>query len=510
MTVADEFTIKISRNLVEGIYKTDVIGYAEPDFSPLRLATIKALEELLLEDMLNDEELLSDTEVSALPRKQITRPKHLRVLGRNLYAVLFSKPRPDLGKNLEESLYNRLEVVETKNERLRLRLNFNKARLPEADWVSLPWEFLYSEDRSEFLSTDFNLVLSRYYDPGEYREVCQPSDGPLRLLIAVSRPPLSRPVKSKEVLAYIQEMEPGTPSTLQPEIPKVNIKVLPLKQPDSNDLKDALKDFKPHVFHFIGHGKYDPKEKTGSLELVSDTGKSEEITSNQLLRLFRSAGCYPRLVFLHMCEGGISERDATTRQAFSGFAPSLLHARIPTVVAMQYPIKNDPARDFSLAFYQALASGSSVDEAVQEGRRNMDFKRSSLVFGTPVLFMHSADGLVQIPGKGVKLAEDGVEQVDDDQVRLTPSSTQEQPSLADSSLVRKIIKVGLDATKKSLEGDDAIHMRMNLIKLEGELSDKPSIDIANMLTQRWEDETDNQKREIWLDMIEHISKVLGS
>ena len=420
------------------------------------------------------------------------------------------KHRPDAAQlQLPGKGVGRVEVVEANNERLRLRLNFNKARLPEADWICLPWEFLYSEARSEFLSTDFNLVLSRYYDPGEYREVCQPSDGPLRLLIAVSRPPLQRPVKSKEVLAYIQEMEPGTPSKHKPEIPKANIRVLPLEQPDSKVLMNTLKDFKPHVFHFIGHGKYNSKEKTGSLELVTDTGKSEEITSNQLLRMFRSAACYPRLVFLHMCEGGISERDATTRQAFGGFAPSLLHAKIPTVVAMQYPIKNDPARDFSLAFYQALASGSGVDEAVQEGRRNMDFKRSSLVFGTPVLFMHSADGLVQIPGKGVELAGGGAAQAGDEQYRLKVPSKEEQLSCVDAGLVMKIIKVGLSETKKSLKGDDATYMRIRLSKLEGELTDKPSIDIANILLLKWEQETNDQKRKIWIKMLEPVYGELG-
>jgi hypothetical protein len=411
--------------------------------------------------------------------------------------------------SLEQSLYNRLDVVEANNDRLRLRLNFDKARLPEADWICLPWEFLYSEARSEFLSTDFNLVLSRYYDPGELRDFCQPSDGPLRLLIVVSRPPLKRPVKSKEVLAYIQEMEPGTPSTLTPEIPKANIKVFPLKQPNSEVLKGTLKEFKPHVFHFIGHGKYNPKDKAGSLELVSDTGISEEITSNQLLRMFRSAGCYPRLVFLHMCEGGISERDATTRQAFSGFAPSLLHAKIPTVVAMQYPIKNDPARDFSLAFYQALASGCSVDEAVQEGRCNMDFKRSSLVFGTPVLFMHSADGLVQIPGVGVELAGVGVEHVENDQYKPSVPSEEEQPSLADASLVTKIINAGIAAIDETLKGQDALNMKLSLSNLEEELTGKPSIDIANMLLKRWEQETDDQKRKIWIKMLKPVSGELG-
>src|SRR5207253_760718 len=71
----------------------------------------------------------------------------------------------------------------------------------------------------------------------------------------------------------------------------------------------------------------------------------------------------PRLVFLHLCEGGAVDFEAN----FAGIAPQLVRAGIQAVVAMQYPISNTAAIVFSRAFYRTLAEGEPVDAAVQEG-----------------------------------------------------------------------------------------------------------------------------------------------
>ena len=499
MSVAEEIIIEISRDTIEATAKTGRTGWGEPDFDPLRLATIQALEELLLEDMMDGGEISAGTEVSAIQRKHIVKASHLKVLGRQLYAVLFSKPKG--GKpDIETLLFDKLKEV--KPERLRLQLTFDTINPPDAEWINLPWEFLYSEKRSEFLSTDFNLVLSRYLKLDEDREEFKPGEEALRLLVVVSRPALEAPVISKDVLAKIKELETGPAGTLP--APKANLQVRDLKQPDQQALENALRDFNPHVLHFIGHGKYDPKDKTGYLLLVKEaTGEGVPFSTDQLLSTFNAAQCYPRLVFLHMCEGGISERDATTRQAFSGFAPRLIHAKIPTVVAMQYPIKNEPARDFSLAFYQVLASGGKVDEAVQEGRRRMDSERRSLVFGTPVLFMHSADGLVlppPKPGEGAKPAGEIGGQPAAQVSGEGRAPTGGQLPAADASVVEQVIQVGLQAAN-SLSGATQAIMIARLSKLKTQLIGKSSTEILNLLLDVWNKEKDVSIKEIWFNMM---------
>lgn len=166
-----------------------------------------------------------------------------------------------------------------------------------------------------------------------------------------------------------------------------------LERPNLNTLEEALRTYKPHIFHFIGHGDF--VDGTGRLALVGENNEAEWCTAPMLIETFMAADAYPRLVFLHMCEGGNVHGESSALHAFSGFAPDLIHAKIPSVVAMRYPIKNKDAKEFSLAFYSELAKGGSmVDAAVQVGRFRLDRSRTRGVFGTPVLYMHSSDGII--------------------------------------------------------------------------------------------------------------------
>ena len=252
-----------------------------------------------------------------------------------------------------------------------------------ASLIRLPWEFLYSPDRQQFLATDVNLVLSRYIPLGVNRETLNPEKGSLRILIMISRPSDQQDVIANEVVKAIQGL------------PGVDVKIV--KNSTLDALEAALAEHQPHVFHFIGHGNYDA-ESGGSLALVDPkTGNSDPLDDVTLIQSFQAKGIFPRLVFLHMCDGGKSEGDASALQAFSGFAPRLMHARIPAVVAMQYPIKNGDAQEFAVAFYRFLAAGGTIDGAVQQGRYNIDRLRKTRVFGTPVLYMHSCDGIILPP-----------------------------------------------------------------------------------------------------------------
>src|SRR5205823_2530038 len=98
-----------------------------------------------------------------------------------------------------------------------------------------------------------------------------------------------------------------------------------------------------------------------------------------------------------LCEGGAVDFDAN----YAGLAPQLVRAGIQAVVAMQYPISNNAAIIFSRAFYRAMAKGEPVDIAVQTGRYRITTSISkaydSRVFGIPVLYMRSRDGVIQPP-----------------------------------------------------------------------------------------------------------------
>jgi hypothetical protein len=239
-----------------------------------------------------------------------------------------------------------------------------------------------------------------------------------------------------------------------------------------------------------------------------------------MIDCFKHAQCFPRLVFLHMCAGGITETDATILQAFSGFAPKLIHANIASVVAMQYPIANDDARDFSLAFYATLAKGDSVDEAVQEGRYELDRHRSSRVFGTPVLYMHCAEALAlpQEPPESSQLAGSSIAQgragegvgaiptpetIDpaiSAKITEAASDTAAQPAAtpetADQAALTRAIKAGLDATAAIADDNAKMAMRRRLLRMKGKLEGKTVTEIFNTIFQQWDEEADPRFKEV--------------
>ena len=67
------------------------------------------------------------------------------------------------------------------------------------------------------------------------------------------------------------------------------------------------------------------------------------------------------------------------------------------VVAMQYAVTNEIAINFSTGFYEELARGRLLDEAVQECRWRISNETSGdpRLIGVPVVYFHSRDGLLR-------------------------------------------------------------------------------------------------------------------
>lgn len=463
MSVKNEITITIGREKVRAVTQGRAQTSGAVQFDRLRLATIQVFEELLLDDTI-----------------QIRR--HMEVLGELLYDGIFGG---DVGDLLEKKL------SEVTPDRLRLQLEFEPDVEPKI--ASMPWEFLYSPVRQDFLATDVNLVLSRYMPLTQDRETFDQAERPLRALIVISRPKDERTVLAKEVVEKIRSLN------VEGQDPVVDVRVV--DKPTLRNIEDALKEHKPHIFHFIGHGRFDPAKRTGYLLLVDpETENSDQCDDSTLIDRFRNAQCFPRLVFLHMCEGGITGRDATILQAFSGFSPKLIHARIPSVVAMQYPIKNENARDFSLAFYSTLAEGGSVDEAVQEGRRSLDLHRRSRLFGTPVLYMHSAGGLV-LPRPAAPAAVSGVAPGRPSEAQKPPEPQgtgggAQMPTVSAADL-DKVFGTGIQAAQAVSDGGKRATILQKLFKMRNDLSGKSSTEVFTACFQAWQEEQDPELRSVW-------------
>ena len=268
---------------------------------------------------------------------------------------------------------------------LRVRL-----RIDSPAMAALPWELLFDEEEGDFVSLSNATPVVRYLELG--RGIAPISaQPPLRILAMVSGP------SDLPALSVSHERE-RMEQALAPLVAREEATLTWLEGDGSAALQRAMRpEAGPwHVFHFIGHGSFDDATGEGNLLLTGEDGTSVPLPATQLGRLLADHGSL-RLAVLNACDG--AKGDESSR--FSSTAAILMRRGLPAVVAMQHPISDDAAIEFSREFYGGLAGGLPVDGAVAEGRKAMSILGgAAFEWGTPVLHMRSADGrLFDLPGQ---------------------------------------------------------------------------------------------------------------
>ena len=290
----------------------------------------------------------------------------------------------DFGRALFESLLvgdvrtrYEMSLSEARRQGKGLRL---KLRIQPSELAVLPWEFLYDAERDRYPSLSSNTPLVRYLDLPQPVDPLRMSP-PLRVLGMVASPSGLDPLDVKHEKRLVEEATRGLRQDGLLELTW-------LEGQTWRHLQRAMRRGPWHIFHFVGHGGFDPATEEGAIALSNDTGHMHLLRARSLAELLDDH--YPlRLVFLNSCEGARgSESDA-----FSSTAATLVRRGVPAVVAMQYEVTDRAAIEFSRDFYEALADGLPVDAAVTEARAAVSMD-SILEWGTPVLYMHSPDGRV--------------------------------------------------------------------------------------------------------------------
>jgi CHAT domain len=306
----------------------------------------------------------------------------IRAFGRLLHRCLFPHKPYDVWSWIQDRMRESLD------EPVRLSLEFPTGR-KYAHVAAIPWEYLYAPgifgDEGFFLARDPKVVLSRYA-PGTGKRL--PPEPLLRVLPVLANPSdnVLGPVVAGDVLAVLAKIAAQT----QFEVLGVEC------NPDEHALGQAVSTSRPHVVHFMGHGRFDSDTGIGSLALRnSGPGAAYEWVSDRSVadRLCPN-GHTPRVVVLHTCEGG----RADTSFRFAGLAPELISRGVQCVIAMQYPIRNNAAQEFSTALYEQLSAGLQLDEAVQGCRDRMaiSMRRDPRLIGVPMLYQRSADPVLAI------------------------------------------------------------------------------------------------------------------
>lgn len=281
--------------------------------------------------------------------------------GKRLYRAAF----PD---QLRELLGGYLE----RGDDFGIRIDLARA----GDLARAPWELLRHPDHEQFLAlrTSPRVVLTRYL-ASSMRPPAPPQQGTLRMLVLLPQ------YSGEHRLDSDGEWEVLQRALLR--LDAVRIEPIRLEPPVTWDkLQKKLNEAPPfHILHFGGHAAHDPASSKGSLFLEDESGFPDEIDCEDLADLLDDHKSL-RLVMLNACEGG------RLADGFAGLAKRLCQRGFPAVVAMQFPVTDDVAVEFTACFYRALIEGQPVDGAVHRARQAMRLgaARRDLQWATPVVY----------------------------------------------------------------------------------------------------------------------------
>jgi hypothetical protein len=279
--------------------------------------------------------------------------------------------------DVREAYRRSLDSAQHDGAGLRIRLRLRD--VPQL--ADLPWEFLYDSPRERFLALSKSTPVVRYLNLPE-PVIPLAVQVPLNILVVLSGPTdyeqLNLGASWERLRAAMADLEAQG---------KVSLDRLEEANVDALVRRLRIKPY--HLFHFIGMGGFNELKQEGFVVFTDEQGRGREISGELLGTLLRDERSL-RIVVLDTSE---TARTSLTN-AFAGVAPRLVQQGIPAVMGMQYNIADETAITLSQEFYRAVADGYPIDAAMNEARRAAYFEGSVYEWGTPVLFMRAADGIV--------------------------------------------------------------------------------------------------------------------
>lgn len=353
-----------------------------PDEARPRAAMEFPFDEATLRDHLDKLKVALSRSESTVVRRKAFRDmdeepeEHLSV--RAFGNVLFEAAFPD---EIRACYKSSLEKARASGKGLRLRLH-----IEAPDLATLPWEYLYDEERRKFVCLARDTPVVRYLriqDEDDARRQPIAVDPPLRILGMVAAPTVETGLARLDVEREKRRIEEALAKLGQRE----RVELVWLEGQTSWALQEAMQRGPWHAFHFIGHGGFDVETNKGFLVFAKEDGREHRIPAPKVAT-YLTDHLPLRLVVLNACQGAQGSAD----DILSSTASTLILRGIPAVVAMQYKISDVAAIEFAQGFYGSLANGLPVDAAVAEARKKVNSMDYTVEWGTPVLHMQSSDG----------------------------------------------------------------------------------------------------------------------
>jgi hypothetical protein len=247
---------------------------------------------------------------------------------------------------------------------------------------------------SERVKQELRSTWAEYMRPGGLRWAAPQWREERNVAAADTTPDPDSLTRSEKIKVLFLAANPtGTsPLALDEEAREIEAKVRLATHADSvefvqrwavrpDDLLQALNQFQPHIVHFSGHGS-----DRGELILLDAHRNPKPVTTAALVKLFKTVRGNIRVVLLNACFSG-AQADAITEQ-------------IDCAIGMNKPVGDTAAIIFAASFYRALAFGSSIGNAFEQGKTALMLEGIPEE-GTPQLFEKpgiDADELVLIEG----------------------------------------------------------------------------------------------------------------
>jgi tetratricopeptide (TPR) repeat protein len=354
----------------------------------------------------------------------------MREIGYRLFLALCGAETPGTSRSdlSEQSVQAMLRSVIQRTLRRRGTVALTLSFAAGCDeFARYPWELLHNGEHFLLASGVFTLTRALLRQ-GEAVSDDLPVHPPLRMLYISASP---RNCPSLETERSFEAMQRALAGLME----KGHILLDKIDQVTFDDLVGYLSlrggvgllddnetAFPCYVVHFDGHGAFGrlcPDEDCQKLNdadvskcidcqtslsgmkaqtylcFCDEAGDNRYIDTQSLREIFISSDV--RLVVLSACETATVRSEGLSHEhrgiSFDNtLATSLIMAQVPAVVAMPYSLYDDISPIFMFHFYEALAQGRTLEEALSRARSAMLPKHNHQGWFVPVLYRHVSDG----------------------------------------------------------------------------------------------------------------------
>ena len=193
---------------------------------------------------------------------------------------------------------------------------------------------------------------------------------PLRILVTIASPSDAPYLEVGRERATLEE-------SLATAVKNAQVKLEFLEHATKSKLQQALRVFKPHLFHFIGHGVFQRDEtvpqrihEQGALVFENEEGKTDPL-AGAALKTMMGVDSSISVAILNSCETGTTGLE----DAISGVAQILVGTGTPAVIATMRSILDQTALMFTREFYRSFIDGYTLEASVIEARKNLSINK---------------------------------------------------------------------------------------------------------------------------------------